>query len=194
MPDSKTSIEKRVRCFGEGKPFYAVYHDEEWGVPEYRDEKLFELLILEGAQAGLSWETILKRRESYRQVFFGFDPHRLAEMSDAEIEEALLNPGIIRNRRKVESVRQNARAFLKIQEETGSFSQYIWSFVGGQPQVNAFSSLKEVPCLSPESKALSSDLKKRGMVFVGPKIIYAFMQAAGLIDDHLTTCWKKSRP
>lgn len=183
----------KVRCFGEGKPWYAQYHDEEWGVPERRDEKLFELLILEGAQAGLSWETILKRRENYRKAFHGFDPIKVAAMGDEELEDLLKDPGIIRNRRKVESARQNARVFLSIQKERGSFSDYIWGFVGGSPKVRRFSSLKEVPCVSEESLALSKDLKKRGMVFVGPKIMYAFMQAVGLVDDHLATCWKAQK-
>lgn len=182
--------DSKKRCFGGHKAFYAAYHDEEWGVPEHRDQMLFELLILEGAQAGLSWEIVLKRREDYRRAFFSFDPKKVAAMSDDALEECLQNPGLIRNRRKIESARQNARVFLKIQEEFGTFDRYVWGFVGDSPKVNRWSSLSELPCLSPESKALSSDLKKRGMVFVGPKIIYSFMQATGMVDDHLVDCWK----
>jgi DNA-3-methyladenine glycosylase I len=185
----------KKRCFGgmPGKEFYAAYHDEEWGIPVHDDGRLFEMLILEGAQAGLSWETILKRREGYRRAFHQFDPIRVAKMSDADLEAVLKNAEIIRNRLKVFAARQNAKVFLKIQREFGSFDRYLWDFVKGKPIVNHWKQFKEIPCISPESDALSKDLKKRGMTFVGSKIIYAFMQAVGLVDDHLADCWCRSR-
>lgn len=182
--------EKR-RCFGglPGKELYAQYHDEEWGIPVHDDRHLFEMLILEGAQAGLSWETILKRREGYREVFHGFDPVKVASMSDHELNEKLKNEKIIRNRLKVFSARQNAQVFLKIQKEFGSFDKYVWKFVHGKPLINHWQKFKEVPVSTPESDALSKDLKKRGMKFVGSTIIYAYMQAVGMVDDHLADCW-----
>jgi DNA-3-methyladenine glycosylase I len=185
----------RVRCFGNGvgKDFYARYHDEEWGVPVHDDRLLFEMLILEGAQAGLSWETILKRREGYRQAFHGFDPEKVAIMTDAQLELLLQNPAIIRNRLKVYGTRQNAQVFLTIQQEWGSFDAYVWRFVGGQPLRNPWASFAEVPVKTPHSDALSKDLKKRGMTFVGSTIIYAFMQAVGMVNDHLTSCWLSSQ-
>ena len=178
------------RCFGDGvgKEFYAAYHDKEWGRPSYEDRHLFEMLILEGAQAGLSWETVLKKREAYRASFYQFDPAKVARMEDRELEALQHNSGIIRNRLKIRSARQNAEAFLKIQKEFGSFSRYVWGFVGGKPIRNEWHQLRDIPCHSPESDALSKDLKKRGMTFVGTKIIYAFMQAVGMIDDHLRDC------
>ncbi|MCC6128168.1 MAG: DNA-3-methyladenine glycosylase I [Chlamydiae bacterium] len=182
---------QKKRCFGEGKPFYAAYHDEEWGIAVFEDQKLFEMLILEGMQAGLSWETILKRRDNYRKAFHRFDPKRVAAMTDGELEELLSNPGVIRNRLKIFSARQNALTFLEIQEEFGSFSNYLWQFVDNQPIQNHCNVWKEVPCSSLISDAISKDLKKRGMSFVGSKIIYAYMQAVGLIDDHLTGCWRR---
>ena len=180
-----------IRCgwVGTGKPFYEEYHDKEWGVPVYDDRRHFEFLILEGAQAGLSWETILKKRAGYRQVFHEFNPVKVAAMSDADLEKILQNPGIIRNRLKVFGARKNAQAFLKIQQEFGSFNTYIWRFVGGKPKINAWKSLFEVPSTTPESDALSKDLKKRGMVFVGSTVIYAHMQATGLVNDHLVSCF-----
>lgn len=182
---------EKTRCFGSGagKEFYAKYHDEEWGRPVHDDRHLFEMLILEGAQAGLSWETILRRRNAYRQVFKEFEPEKVATMSDQELEEALLDERIIRNRLKVYSVRKNALEFLKIQKEFGSFDAYLWSFVGGKPIVTRRCHLHDVPAVTPESKRLSQDLKKRGMNFVGPTIIYAYMQAIGMVDDHLEGCW-----
>jgi DNA-3-methyladenine glycosylase I len=180
----------KYRCFGSGKALYAAYHDDEWGVPVHDDRQLFEMLILEGAQAGLSWETILKRREGYRQAFFHFDPEKVAQMTDAELNRLRDNEDIIRNRLKIYATRQNARVFLEIQKEFGSFDQYVWRFVSGKPIVTRRQSLKEIPPTTPESLALSKDLKKRGMTFVGPTIIYAFMQAVGLVDDHLVNCWK----
>jgi DNA-3-methyladenine glycosylase I len=178
------------RCFGSapGKEFYAEYHDKEWGVPVYDDRRLFEMLVLEGAQAGLSWETVLKRREEYRKVFHHFDPAQVAKMSDEALNALLENPGIIRNRLKVYSARQNAQAFLKIQKEFGSFSNYVWNFVDAKPIVTRRKSLKDIPASIPISDTLSKDLKKRGMTFVGSTIIYAFMQAVGLVDDHLADC------
>ncbi len=182
--------ENKKRCFGSapGKEFYAEYHDHEWGVPVHEDRHLFEMLILEGAQAGLSWETILKRREEYRKVFHSFDPVKVAEMTNDELNDLLNNQGIIRNRLKVYAARQNALVFLQIQKEFGSFSKYVWNFVDGKPIVMRRESLKDVPVSTPISDALSKDLKKRGMTFVGPTIIYAFMQAVGLVDDHLIDC------
>ena len=184
-------MSEKNRCFGGavGKEFYAQYHDEEWGVPVHDDQKLFEMLILEGAQAGLSWEIILKRREGYREAFHRFDPVKVAKMSDAELEERINNPKIIRNRLKIFAARQNAEVFLEIQKEFGSFDRYVWNFVNHHPIVNRKNSMKEVPCKSEQSDALSKDLKKRGMTFVGTKIIYSFMQAVGLVDDHLADCW-----
>jgi DNA-3-methyladenine glycosylase I len=177
-----------MRCFGSGKPFYEEYHDREWGVPVREDRKLFEMLVLEGAQAGLSWETVLKRREGYRRAFWGFDVKRVAEMSDGELEEVLREGDVVRNRLKVFGVRRNARVFLEIQEEFGSFAKYVWGFVGGVPIVTRRKSLREVPATSAESDRLAKDLKRRGMTFVGTTIMYAFMQAVGLVDDHLEGC------
>ncbi len=179
----------KTRCFGGDKEFYSKYHDEEWGIPVHGDQKLFEMLILEGAQAGLSWETILKRREGYRDAFYNFVPEKVASMSDPELEAQLQNERIIRNRLKVFSTRQNARVFLEIQKEFGSFDFYLWGFVKGKPIKNHFNSFKEVPVTTDESDALSKDLKKRGMKFVGSTIIYAYMQAVGLVNDHLTSCF-----
>lgn len=183
--------ENKKRCFGSapGKEFYANYHDEEWGIPVYDDGHLFEMLILEGAQAGLSWETILKRREGYRKAFHCFDPVKVAKMTDDELDALLKNEGIIRNRLKIYSARRNALVFLQIQKEFGSFSNYIWNFVDGTPIVTRRESLKDIPASNSISDALSKDLKKRGMTFVGSTIIYAYMQAVGLVDDHLIDCW-----
>jgi DNA-3-methyladenine glycosylase I len=181
----------KIRCFGgaPGKEFYAEYHDQEWGIPSHDDQHLFELLILEGAQAGLSWETILKKREGYRKAFHGFDPTKVAAMDDNELESLRQNPEIIRNRLKIYATRKNAQAFLRIQQEFGSFDRYLWGFVKGKPIQNHPQSFKDVPARTPESDALSKDLKKRGMTFVGSTIIYAYMQAIGMVNDHQTTCW-----
>ncbi len=181
----------KERCFGNGpgKEFYAAYHDEEWGIPVHDDRHLFEMLILEGAQAGLSWETILKRREGYRLAFHRFDPIKVAAMTDKELEGLRNNEGIIRNRLKIYATRQNAMVFLKIQKEFGSFDKYLWSFVKGKPIKNHYKSFALVPTITEESNALSKDLKKRGMTFVGSTIIYAYMQAVGLVNDHLTSCF-----
>jgi DNA-3-methyladenine glycosylase I len=183
------TIEKK-RCFGNGvgKEFYAKYHDDEWGIPSHDDRHLFELLILEGAQAGLSWETILKRRAGYKKAFYDFDPCKVASMSDEELNSLCENADLIRNRQKICSVRQNAKVFLQIQKEYGSFDRYLWGFVQGQPIVNHRDHWKEVPAETAESKALSKDLKRRGMTFVGPTIMYAYMQAVGLFNDHLKDC------
>lgn len=192
---NKGMKETKKRCFGSapGKEFYAEYHDKEWGIPVYDDRHLFEMLILEGAQAGLSWETILKRREEYRRVFHHFDPVKVANMTDDELNSLLENPGIIRNRLKIYAARQNASVFLQIQKELGSFSNYVWNFVDTKPIITRRKSLKDIPASTPISNALSKDLKKRGMTFVGSTIIYAFMQAVGLVDDHLADCWCSHR-
>lgn len=192
MNKNTLNSDERTRCFGsgKGKEAYADYHDHEWGIPSHDDQHLFEMLILEGAQAGLSWETILKRRDGYRHAFHGFNAQRIAEMSNEELESLLQNPCIIRNRLKIYSVRQNARAFLQIQEEFGSFDAYVWRFVNGHQIINHWQHLKNLPATTPESIALSKDLKKRGMTFVGPTIIYAYMQAVGMVNDHLVTCWR----
>lgn len=182
----------KTRCgwVGTGKAFYEQYHDQEWGVPVHDDGKHFEFLILEGAQAGLSWETILKRREGYRKAFKNFDPKAVARMTDQELEALLQNGDIIRNRLKVFAARKNAQVFLQIQQKFGSFNAYVWPFVGGKPKINSWKSLKDVPATTPESDALSADLKKRGMSFVGSTIIYAHMQATGLVNDHVTSCFR----
>lgn len=178
------------RCFGSHDERYARYHDTEWGVPVHDDRTLFEFLILEGAQAGLSWQTILHRREGYRRAFAGFDPAAVAAFDAKRVEELLADPGIIRNRSKVEAAIGNARAFLQVQTEFGSFDAYIWRFVGGAPRQNRWASLKEVPATTPESDAMSRDLKRRGFKFVGSTICYAFMQAVGMVNDHPVTCFR----
>ncbi len=184
--------ETKSRCFGNkpGQAFYAQYHDEEWGVPVHDDRHLFEMLILEGAQAGLSWETILKRREGYRAAFHHFDPTKVAAMTDQDLLRLCEDERIIRNRLKIFAARQNAQVFLQIQKEFGSFDAYLWRFVNGTPIQNHWQSFQEVPVTSPESDALSKDLKKRGMKFVGSTILYAFMQAVGMVNDHLVCCWR----
>jgi DNA-3-methyladenine glycosylase I len=190
--ESNNNTITRCGWVGTGKPHYEKYHDEEWGVAVHDDHKHFEMLILEGAQAGLSWETILKRREGYRKAFKNFDPNKVANMSDEELSALMQNPEIIRNRLKIFSARINAKIFLEIQKEFGSFDEYVWPFVGGEPIVNHWKVLQELPATSKESDALSKDLKKRGMKFVGSTIIYAHMQAVGMIRDHLVSCWKYS--
>jgi len=169
---------------------YIRYHDEEWGVPAHDDRIQFEFLILEGAQAGLSWSTILNKREGYRKLFAEFDPEKVARFTKKRVEKLLLDPSIVRNRLKVESTVTNAKAFLKVQEEFGSFSEYIWGFVDGKPVQNNFKKDSDVPATSPESDALSKDLKKRGFRFVGSTIIYAHMQATGMVNDHVTGCFR----
>lgn len=171
-------------------PTYTLYHDEEWGIPIHDDKKHFEFLILEGAQAGLSWLTILRRRENYRKAFAQFDPVKVAAFSEKTIEALLQDEGIIRNRLKIRSAVENAKHFLKIQKEYGSFDNYIWGFVNHKTIQNQWKSLKEVPCETKESLALSKDLKKRGFNFVGPTIMYAYMQATGLVNDHVVDCFR----
>ncbi|HEV3270407.1 MAG TPA: DNA-3-methyladenine glycosylase I [Candidatus Rhabdochlamydia sp.] len=181
-------VDGKKRCFGISE-LYAEYHDREWGIAVHNDQRLFEMLILEGAQAGLNWETILKRRKGYQRAFHHFNPAKVALMSDAELEALRQNPEIIRNRLKIYAARQNAQVFLKIQEEFGSFDCYVWDFVNKMPIINHWRSLEEIPATTAKSDALAKDLKKRGMTFVGSTIIYAFMQAVGLVNDHITECW-----
>ena len=184
-------LDGKKRCFGNkiGQEFYAYYHDAQWGVPVHDDLELFEMLVLEGAQAGLSWETVLKKREGYRKAFHSFDPNKVAAMTDAELEALRENPEIIRNRLKIYSARKNAIVFLEIQKEFGSFASYVWEFVSGTPIINHWQKFAEVPITTPESDALAKNLKQRGMSFVGSTIIYAYMQAVGMVNDHLTECW-----
>lgn len=171
-------------------PLYVAYHDEEWGVPVHDDRVLFEFLTLESAQAGLSWITVLRKRENYREAFAEFDPVKVARFNQAKIEKLLTNPGIVRNRMKVEAAVNNAKRFLEVQKEFGSFDKYCWDFVGGKPLQNSYKSLKEVPATTDESNALSRDLKKRGFKFVGSTIIYAHMQATGMVNDHIVDCFR----
>ena len=181
---------ERCEWVPEAEPLYVAYHDDEWGVPEHDDRKLFELLTLEGAQAGLAWITILRKREGYRRAFAGFDPAAVAAFDDARVEELLQDPAIVRNRLKVESTVANARAVLSVQEKLGSLDAYLWQFVGGEPRVNGWRTLVELPAETAESKAMSKDLKRRGFRFVGPTVCYAFMQAAGLVNDHVVGCFR----
>ncbi len=186
---NNVATRNETRCAWAGDdPLYVRYHDEEWGVPSWDDHYLFEMLILEGAQAGLSWITILRKRENYRRLFAGFDPDKVARFTPARIDRLLQNDGIVRNRLKVESAVVNARAFLELQREHGAFATYIWSFVGGAPIKNRWRTMKQVPAETQESRAMSRALKKRGFKFVGPTICYAFMQAAGMVDDHVMSC------
>ncbi len=181
----------RKRCDWCGDdPLYVRYHDEEWGVPIHDDKKLFEFLILEGAQAGLAWITVLRKREGYRKLFDGFDVDKVARYTDSKLEKLLLDPRIIRNRLKVYGARKNARAFLDVQESHGSFCNYIWGFIDDSPIQNQWQSLQEVPATSPISDALSKDMKKRGFTFVGSTIMYAHMQATGMVNDHMTSCFR----
>lgn len=183
-----------TRCpWGDSHPLYVAYHDEEWGASLHNDRRLFEMLLLEGAQAGLSWLTILKKRSAYRRAFDRFDPKRIARY-DARKKRALLaDPGIVRNRLKVDAFVTNARAFLEVQREFGSFDAYIWRFVGGAPRVNRWKTMKQVPAKTPESDAMSDDLKRRGFRFVGSTICYAFMQATGMVNDHLVGCFRHAQ-
>lgn len=179
-----------ARCSWARTPLSIAYHDAEWGVPVHDDRVLFEFLLLEGAQAGLSWETILKRRDGYRRCFADFDPAAVAAFDESRIEEILQDPGVVRHRLKVESAVTNARAFLNVQEEFGSFDAYVWGVVGGDPKVNRWQRLEEVPARTPESEALSEDLRVRGFRFVGPTICYAYMQAVGMVNDHTVNCFR----
>jgi len=183
----------RIRCPWAGTdPLYIDYHDTQWGVPLHDDRRLFEFLILEGAQAGLSWITVLKKRENYRVAFEGFDPEKVARYDDARIGELIVNEGIIRNRLKIAAAIENARAFIKVQNEFGSFNAYIWQFVDGTPVRNQWKSMQQVPAQTTTSMQMSEELKKKGFKFVGPVICYAFMQAIGMVNDHLVDCFRYS--
>jgi DNA-3-methyladenine glycosylase I len=184
MPASLT------RCTWPSSELDIAYHDAEWGVPVHEDRVLFEFLTLEGAQAGLSWSTILKKRENYRKAFADFDPARVARFTQAKIAKLMLDPGIVRNRLKIESTVSNARAFIDVQKEFGSFDNYIWRFVGGVPKQGGRKSMRDIPASTAESDAMSKDLKRRGFRFVGTTICYAFMQATGMVNDHLVTCFR----
>ena len=183
---------QKIRCgwCGTTDPLYMRYHDEEWGVPEFDDQRLFAKLILDGAQAGLSWITILRKRENYWAAFDQFDPAKIARYDEAKIAELLQNPGIVRNRLKVQSAVKNARGYLEIMEKEGSFSRFLWDFVDGAPIQNSWQHLSDVPAETAESQAMSKALKKRGFSFVGPTIVYAFMQAVGMVNDHLIDCFR----
>ena len=181
----------RKRCEWAGSdPLYIDYHDKEWGVPVHDDRKIFEMLVLEGAQAGLNWLTVLRKRENYRKAFDNFDPRKVAKYDNEKFQKLLATEGIIRNKLKIRSVIQNARAFLEMQKEFGSFNAYIWQFVGGKPIRNSWKSLSELPVQTAESEAMSKDLKRRGFSFVGPTICYAHMQATGMVNDHVVTCFR----
>lgn len=182
---------KRCPWVDPAKPDYVAYHDEEWGVPVHDERRLFELLTLEAAQAGLSWYTVLRKREHYRRAFAGFDPRRVARFGEAEVARLLVNPGIVRNRLKVVAAVENARRFLDVQAAFGSFNAYIWTFVHGRPKINRLRRLSDYPSTSLESDALSRDLKKRGFRFVGSTICYAYMQATGMVNDHVVGCFRR---
>lgn len=187
-------MENKTRCaWCEKDDLYRKYHDEEWGTPVYDDPTLFEFLILETFQAGLSWYTILAKRENFRLAFDNFDYKKIADYQEDKIQELLLNPGIIRNKLKVRSAVSNAIAFMKVQEEFGSFSKYIWGFVDGKPIDNNLQSLKDIPATTPLSDAISKDLKKRGFKFVGSTVVYAHMQATGMVNDHIESCWTRKQ-
>jgi len=187
-------IAMKRRCEWVGSdPLYTDYHDHEWGVPVHEDRRLFEMLILEGAQAGLSWITILKKREAYRQAFENFDPRKVSEFSEARVRQLLKNSGIIRNRLKIQATVQNAQAFLRVADEFKSFDQYIWQFVGHRPIQNHWKRQQDIPAQTPESDAMTKDLKKRGFKFVGSTICYAFMQSVGMVNDHILDCFRYSQ-
>jgi DNA-3-methyladenine glycosylase I len=190
MAGAKTDQQQPVRCGWASGELSIRYHDEEWGVPVHQDRPLFEFLILEGAQAGLSWNTILNKRDNYRRAFAGFDPKQVARYDRRKIEQLLRDPGIVRNKLKIASAIANAKAFLAVQREFGSFDRYIWQFVEGKPRLNLRKSLKQVPARSPDSDAISKDLKRRGFNFVGSTICYAFMQAVGMVNDHVVECFR----
>jgi DNA-3-methyladenine glycosylase I len=190
MQPMRTDSKPVTRCAWAKNDLAILYHDQEWGVPAHGDLRLFEFLILEGAQAGLSWNTILQKRAHYRVAFDRFDPERIARYDRNRVQSLLADPGIIRNRLKIASAVQNAKAFLKVGEEFGSFNHYIWGFVGGKPIINSWRSLKRVPARTTESDAMSQDLKRRGFTFVGSTICYAFMQAVGMVNDHVRDCFR----
>jgi len=181
-------MSEKFRCFG-NTPLYESYHDNEWGRPEHDDQKLFEMLILEGAQAGLSWETVLNKREAYREAFDNFDPHKVALYDDVKIAELMANAGIIRNRLKINATVTNAKLFLDLVEQYGSFERFIWEYVDGTPITGHWETFEDMPVTTPIAEQISKDLKKRGFKFVGPTIIYAFMQATGMVNDHLKPCF-----
>jgi DNA-3-methyladenine glycosylase I len=183
---------RRRRCGWAQDALNIRHHDEEWGVPEHDDRRLFEFLVLEGAQAGLSWLTILRKREAYRRVFAGFDPAQVADFSKADVQRLMGDDSIVRNRAKIEAAIANARAFLVIERECGSFASYVWQFVGGKPMQNAWRGLQEIPAETKESRVLSRDLVKRGFRFVGPTICYAFMQSVGMVNDHVVSCFRRA--
>jgi DNA-3-methyladenine glycosylase I len=188
-----SAADSRTRCgWSLQTPQYRAYHDDEWGTPEHDDRVLFEFLVLEGAQAGLSWRTILEKREGYRRAFAGFDPAKVARFTDAKLDRLMQDAGIVRNRLKIASARSNARAFIKLQKEFGSFDAYLWAFVGGQPVKNRWRSLKEVPARTELSDRISKDLLKRGFKFFGSTIVYSYLQAMGVVDDHLVGCFRHS--
>ena len=186
----RQSPRKRCSWVSADNPLMVDYHDREWGVPVHDDRTHFEFLVLEAAQAGLSWAIVLNKREGYRRAFAGFDPAKVARYTARRIEKLMLDPGIIRNRMKIEAAVRNARAFLEVQQEFGSFDSYCWRFVGGQPKLNRWDTLRQIPATSPESDAFSKDLKRRGFSFVGSTVIYAHMQAVGMINDHLVDCFR----
>ena len=186
----RSSPKPVVRCGWASGELSLRYHDEEWGVPVHDDRTLFEFLILEGAQAGLSWNTILNKRANYRAAFDNFDPQKVARYDRRKIQQLLRDPGIVRNRLKIDSAVVNAKTFLRVQEEFGSFDRYVWQFVGGKPKMNSWKTLRQIPALSAESDALSKDLKRRGFKFVGSTICYAFMQAVGMVNDHAVDCFR----
>ena len=190
-----TNLREKIinRCAWAGNERAIRYHDEEWGVPVHDDRTLFEFLILEGAQAGLSWDTILKKRDHYREVFDNFDPKRVARYDARKVQQLLADPGIVRNRLKIAAAIQNATAFLTVQKESGSFDAYLWRVVGGKPKQNSWRSMKDVPARTPESEALSKDLLKRGFKFVGSTICYAMMQAVGMVNDHTVDCFRHKK-
>ncbi len=181
---------EKQRCGWAKKPLDIEYHDNEWGVPVHEDRKLFEFLVLDAFQAGLSWSTILNKRENFRKAFDGFDYHIIVKYKQSKIDELLQNEGIIRNKLKINATITNAKAFIQVQSELGSFDKYIWSFTGGKTIINSWKEMSDVPATSPESDAMSKDLKKRGFKFVGSTICYAFMQAAGMVNDHLISCFR----
>lgn len=189
---SRPSTGEKRRCGWSSldDPLYRSYHDVEWGVPVHDDRKLFEFLVLEAAQAGLSWYTVLRKRESFRKAFDGFDPAKVSRYTDSKIRSLLANPGIIRNELKIRSAVQNAKAFLKVQDEFGTFDSYVWRFVGGEPKANKWTSLKQIPASTAESNEMSRDLVGRGFRFVGPTICYAHMQATGMVNDHVVDCFR----
>ena len=188
---SSSAIAKKRCSWVNGEdPLLLAYHDREWGVPVHSDPKHFEVLVLSGAQAGLNWSLVLKKREGYRRAFDGFDPEKVARYSEKQTRTLLADAQIIRNRMKIEAAVRNARAFLKIQQEFGGFDSYCWRFVGGKPKLGRWKATRQIPATSPESEALSKDLKRRGFSFVGPTVAYAYMQAAGLVNDHLVSCFR----